>query len=343
MTISDIGEKRLIADIVRPLFNPDLDFRSVGDDCAMIDLGSDRLLLVSTDRVPADLIAFRKGILDYSGLGGYLARLNISDIAACGGSPLGLLLNLALPPSTELEAFKELCSGVALVSQRYQCPVLGGDLSSSVELSLSATSVGIVDRRCVLTRQGALPGDTVFVSRPVGLTPAALRYLTLPETLRPRLEENEVKILKGQFTNMEPMVSLGRRLAESLLCTSCMDNTDGIAQSLSELAASSNCAFVIDKARIRVSSVVERLADSIHVDAVDLALGPGADFSLVGTLSGKWTPDRVREELNASVEIIGTVEEGAGVYIDFDGRRSPLPPRGWNYFSPNLDGALESD
>src|SRR5262245_60912053 len=181
MTIAEIGEKRLIEELIRPLFNPLNSPEGVGDDCAFIEIDVGHVMLLSTDRVPADLVAFRSGILDFRGLGGYLARLNISDIAACGGDPIGLLLNLGLPSETNYDNFRALCEGVLEVASRYSCRVLGGDLSASAELSLSATSFGSARRSEVLSRRGSKPGDTIFVSRPIGLTPAALKYYMLPD------------------------------------------------------------------------------------------------------------------------------------------------------------------
>src|SRR4051812_15727761 len=97
VTIGEIGEKQIIERFLRPLFNPNNDENGVGDDCAAVELPSGTLGLYSTDRVPADLISYRSGVLDNFGLGRYLAVLNLSDIAACGGSPQALLLNFGLP------------------------------------------------------------------------------------------------------------------------------------------------------------------------------------------------------------------------------------------------------
>ncbi len=105
--------------------------------------GSDGCVwLFSTDRVPADLISFRLGIIDYYGLGRYLAWLNISDIIACGGRPLALLLNVGLPSDLAYDDFKALCMGFGETAAQYDCKVSGGDISSSKELSISATSIG---------------------------------------------------------------------------------------------------------------------------------------------------------------------------------------------------------
>ena len=81
MKLRDIGEKRLIAEYIRPLFNPAGLRESVGDDCALIQVGAGNWVCVSTDRVPADLIAFKLGLIGFRELGQYLAVLNISDIA----------------------------------------------------------------------------------------------------------------------------------------------------------------------------------------------------------------------------------------------------------------------
>src|SRR5262249_33099260 len=97
MVISELGEKRLIAEVLRPLFNPEDDPRGVGDDCAVITHDAGTVVLVSTDRVPADLIALRTGVIDFRGFGAHVAAINASDIAACGGRLTGFLLNCGLP------------------------------------------------------------------------------------------------------------------------------------------------------------------------------------------------------------------------------------------------------
>lgn len=62
--ISDIGEKSLIRDFIKPFFNASDDPSGVGDDCAMVTFGEE-VALLSTDRVPSDLTAFKLGILDF--------------------------------------------------------------------------------------------------------------------------------------------------------------------------------------------------------------------------------------------------------------------------------------
>jgi thiamine monophosphate kinase len=131
---------------------------------------------------------------------------------------------------------------------------------------------------------------------------------------------------------MQPMLSLGQLLGASGQCGACMDNTDGIGQSLSELSEASKCAFVIRAAALKISPVVEQLSRVISVRPLDMVFDGGADFSLVGTLHGTWTSESASARFNHPLEIIGIVESGQGVWSD-EGQRTPLAFRGWNYFS----------
>jgi thiamine-monophosphate kinase len=327
--LADLGEKALIRNFIKPYFNKTDDPAGVGDDCAMVGFGNE-IALISTDRVPADLTAFKLGLLDYWGIGDYLARLNLSDTAACGGRAVGLLLNLGLPNDISVEEVESLCRGFGECADRHGAGVLGGDVTNAGELSISATSIGRAARGLVLTRRRAMPGDSVFVSRPLGLTPAAFHVFR--ERRESELSPESVAQLKRQFTGMEPMLTLGQSLAASRTCSSCIDNTDGIGQSLSELAEASGCSVVVDHAELRIPAIVEQVARLVGRPALDIVFDPGADFSLVGTLQGEWSSERASTHYGRDVEIIGRVEVGHGVWLD-DGVRKPLSYRGWNYFS----------
>lgn len=330
-TISEIGEKRLISDFIRPFFNQPNRVGGVGDDCAMIDLSGDNLLLASTDRVPANLIAFKLGLLDHYGLGRYLACLNLSDIAACGGTPDALLLNMGLPGSLLYRDFAAICTGFGELAASFKCPVLGGDITESVELSISATAIGRVKKSQVLTRRCASDGDVVFLSRPIGLTPAAFAFYRagLSQTLGPE----EITKLNAQFTRLVPMFELSSRLVTEGVCTSCIDNTDGIGQSLTELAEQSGACIVINLDTVVIPNVVQKVAVAVGEDANLLALGAGADFSLVGTLRGTWTSESASHAFGLPIQVVGRVERGSGVLVEQRGSKRALSVGGWNYFA----------
>ena len=174
-----------------------------------------------------------------------------------------------------------------------------------------------------------MPSDSIFISRPLGLTPAAF-YVFLGK-LESCLSAESLTLLRRQFTDLEPMLPLGQSLGASGECGACLDNTDGIGQSLSELSESSKCAFVVHASALRVPAVVENVSQIIGQPPVAFVFNGGADFSLVGTIRGEWSSEGATSHFGHPLEIIGRVEVGAGVWLD-DGQRKALTFRGWNYF-----------
>jgi thiamine-monophosphate kinase len=329
--ISDFGEKKLIEQFIKPLFNPNNDLLGIGDDCAMIDCNENETLLLSTDRIPADLISFKLGLIDYFGLGKYLAHLNISDIAACGGKPIGLLLNFGLPNNLLMDDFQKLLNGIKSVIDKVDCRVLGGDITASNEISISATSIGKIQKGKALTRRNAKEGDYIFVSRPIGLTPTAFEYFC---NLKPKgfsLTSSEEESLVRQFTDMFPLCELGQQLSSSGLCTSCMDNTDGLGQSMLELSQLSGGAFQVDINKIFLHELTKKVCQQTDNDLIQFVFGAGADFSLVGTLN-KAKSENEYSKMFSDISIIGKVASGNGVHLNDGNKISELKFKGWNYF-----------
>ncbi len=332
LTIGDLGEKRLIEEYLRPLFNPVNERNSVGDDCAAVEIPAHSLAIISTDRVPSDLISFRTGVLSYRGLGRYLGALNLSDIAACGGRPLALLFNCGVPAELKVADILEVSIGLKSIAERFGAYVVGGDITSSQELSISATVLGHVERDRMLRRRGAQQGDSVFVSRPVGLTPVALDWCLNPREYGWIGEEDRVT-LESQFKCLDPEIPLGRQLLVSNSCSACMDNTDGVGQSLQELARESSCAIRVSEDALGIGTLVVTAAAKRGKDTIEFALGPGADFGLVGTLAGHWTQERADQTFGPVIRIIGTAEIGCGVFRNNGSETRPLAVQGWNYFA----------
>jgi thiamine-monophosphate kinase len=331
LKLRDIGEKKLIAEYVTPLFNPAKLAESVGDDCALVCVDGDTCVCVSTDRVPPDLISFKLGLINIRQLGRYLAILNISDIAAAGGEPKALLLNLAFPPDFALADFCEILAGAKEASECYGVAVVGGDLSDSREMNLVATSIGIVKRQEALFRSGAHPGDKAFCSGYIGIVPTAfLHYLYKGEISSLELSSEEENVLTNHFRQPEARVALGRWFAQSGCCTAAMDVTDGISQSFSEIAAASSVGIVLDEASLPIHAVCERVVKHYNKDLMQTVLAAGADFQLVGTLNAA-NPAYLK--LPTEVKVIGDVIHGSGLYLrSSDGDIAPLVPSGWNYY-----------
>lgn len=333
--VSDLGEKAIIETILRPLFNPENEANSVGDDCAAMSIPDGCLALMSTDRVPADLISFRTGIIGPRGLGRYLAVLNLSDIAACGGRPLGLLFNCGLPATLPLKDLVEISHGLAEATAECGAKVVGGDVTSSAELSLSATVIGYVEPHRMLRRRGARPGDSVFVTRAVGLTALALDLCLNPSGFG-WLSKSDRDRLLDQFRAPSAEIELGLALAASGQCTAAMDNTDGVGQSLLELARESFCGMIIREDWLPTADVVVKAARRSGQPIGSYAMRAGADFCLVGTLAGRWTTDQARRDFGQGVSVIGEVVKGTGVSLETGSGSVAVESTGWNYFATDF-------
>lgn len=334
-SIRDLGEKAIISRVILPMVNPSSDIDLAGDDCAIVGLPSGEHICISTDRVPWDLIAFRIGLIDFAGLGNFLAVMNLSDLAAMGAKPLGMVVNLGLPGTFEVDALKSLMAGVLAACGSCDTRVLGGDISDSPTPSISATVIGFAPSGRFLRRSGALTGDIVYCSGYVGLTPTAFAYYLEARSRGLVLSEDDEDLLRNQFCQPVPRLALGLNLSGSNLRVTAMDNTDGLGQTLCELADASGVAFDINARDLPIHPVSQEVATFLERDVHDLILGPGADFQLVGTIG---QPEGIT--LPGGLVAIGKVGSGRGVKMNGSktGIRQ-IEPNGWNYFAipPLLD------
>lgn len=328
-TVADLGEKTLIAELIRPFFDSGHENKMLGHDSAVLTVLPDHQIVLSTDRIPADLIAFKTGLIDCIGLGRYLATLNYSDIAATGADAVGLLLNLGLPSSMLVNDLAALLRGVREISDAVGARVVGGDITSSAELSISATSIGIVPSGLAFRRSGARVGDAVFASKPLGLTPTAFEYFCKVKRYQP-LPELE-STLARQFRDVFPELELARQLRNHNLCSACIDNTDGLAQSFAHISEESGVAIILEAEKLVLQPETNAIARISGIGPLDLAFGPGADFSLVGTLR---STELKNQALLASLGVtqIGFVECGHGVFLQTGDARDQITVRGWDYF-----------
>ncbi|HZQ27431.1 MAG TPA: thiamine-phosphate kinase [Acidimicrobiales bacterium] len=230
----------------------------IGDDAALVVAPRGGLLLA------ADLVVAGVHVdLDLVGLddmGWKAMAVNVSDIAAMGGEPTHALVAVAAPPETDLHV---VFRGIADAVEAYGCPVVGGDLSSGSQLVISVTIVGDAGNRPPVLRAGALPGDTIFVTGPVGGSAAGLRVLR-------EGREDEAKELADAYRRPQARVSEGRA-ARRAGATAMVDVSDGLAADLRHLADQSGVGVVIDNVPVRDGATM------------DEALGGGEDYELVFT------------------------------------------------------------
>jgi thiamine-monophosphate kinase len=274
---------------------------AAGDDAAVIDG-----LVVTTDMLH-ERTDFPTGTTRYTA-GWRTIGASLSDVAAMGASATAAVAAYGAPTfeAAEIEAFVDGASDVCeLTGAEY----VGGDLDNHDEFTVAGTVVGRVDRP--VYRTGASAGEAVYATGTLGRTGAAIREFERGNADR-----------GNDLFRFEPRVAAGRQLAP--VATAMMDSSDGLARSLHQLAAASDCGFEIEWDRLPVDPSVEAVAADEN-ERRDLSAYFGEDFELVFTGPAA-AVDAVRESVGTPITRIGTVTDD-GVRADDD----PLPDRGYSH------------
>ena len=304
-----------------------------GDDAAAVRPPRGARLLLTTDLL-AEGVHFRLGWARPADLGWKLAAVNASDIAAMGGRPLWALLSLSLPPGLDRSFAAELGHGLRAASRRFGFTLVGGDTcASAAGIFLSLTLVGEAGPR-LLTRDGAQPGDRLFVTGHLGASALGLAALEgsgsalhLPAPLRQ---------CARRHLHPEPRLAFGAALARMGLASAALDVSDGISRDLGRLCAASRVGAEILAEQLPVLASTVRAARLLDRDPTEAALHGGEEYELLLT-AGPHHERRVLalgKRLGLRVTAIGRIVPGRNglLVIDADGKRSPLLPRTWEHF-----------
>ena len=142
--LRDLGERRLIDEILRPRYASSTD--TFGDDCASLVVPSGHRLIVTTDPCPQPM-AELLGFADPFFRGWLLATINLSDLAAAGAVPLGLLTSLVLESEMPISSFLRLLDGIDECCRLNGTGVIGGNLKEGKQIDVQATAFGCVPDR----------------------------------------------------------------------------------------------------------------------------------------------------------------------------------------------------
>jgi thiamine-monophosphate kinase len=270
--LSDLGERAAIQRIAAVLTKT-TNSNDIGDDCATIDIGK-KYLLATTDmmfqrtHIPAQMTPYQ--------MGWFLVAINLSDIAAKGGTPLGLVLSFGLPKKTTELFLKQLTKGANTCAVTFRTTIVGGDTKETNEITLCGTAFGTVKKNEFMSRIGACPGDVVAVTGTLGRAGAG--YYALKH-------HNLEKKLSKALLEPIPKLKEGRLLAQQRVVTSSMDLSDGLSASLYQLQKLNNVGFEIKKSALPLSSELCELCSKNHgIDPYYLALHFGGDYELLITI-----------------------------------------------------------
>lgn len=215
----------------------------IGDDAAVVTVPEGEKLVVTTD-TSVDGIHFRHEWLNHFEIGYRATAAALSDLAAMGARPIGIVIALTLPEADRASA-RALASGIREGALAVLCPIVGGDLSSGKTLSLTVTALGGVKHP--LSRAGAKAGQRVYVTGHLGGPAAAVRAWLAGKEPR----ERDRARFAHPIPRIEPAIGLAERGASSAI-----DISDGLVSDLGHVAAASKVRIEIDVDRIpRVEGV----------------------------------------------------------------------------------------
>ena len=281
----------------------------IGDDCALLP-GQQ---LATTDSL-VEGTHFLTSISSYEDIGWKSVAVNLSDIAAMGGYPEHLLVGISLPPSFTREQFTRLYTGIVDCANTYKTRIVGGDLTSAPQLTLSLTLLGSWHENGCLKRSGARPGDLVIVTGDFGASAAGLWYLqneTSAEQSRRPLFVRTCNAHRRPVPRLSEGWALVKR-ADSR--GALMDASDGLADAICQIADASKASIEVDLELVPIHEETRELATLAGVDVYNWCLYGGEDYQLVGCVRQEiW--DNYSNELSPSFTPIGRVVEGRGVKL----------------------------
>jgi thiamine-monophosphate kinase len=290
----------------------------LGDDCGLIREGEEFFAL-STD-VSVEGIHFRPQWLRPEEVGWRATASALSDLAAEGAVPVGILCAVTMPARAPETHLLELMSGAGAAAKYAGTLVLGGDVSSGPVWSVAVTVVGRT--RAPVTRGGAEPGDRLWVSGTLGGARAALEAW--------QRGEEPLAGARARFAHPEPRIAAGRWLARHG-ARAMIDLSDGLGGDAGHLAAASDVALEIDLALVPVAAEVTQEADRLGVAPQQFAAEGGEDFELLVALPPRFDAAGVfTRECGIGLTQIGAVKQGSGVTFRLAGRSLDL--HGFDHF-----------
>lgn len=316
--VKDIGEQGILERLQR--FCPS---EIIGDDAAVLETAPGQSLVVTTD-VLVDGVHFSNLTTSPEDAGWRAAAANLSDLAAMGASPLGITVGLGLPGELRVSWIERLYQGMTECLQKYNTPIVGGDVVRSPVTTLSITAFGQVNPSQIIRRSAAIVGDAIVVTSVHGASHAGLELLLHPE-LGQNLKDAERTALIRAHQRPQPRLDVLPILwkiltPNSQLFIAGMDSSDGLADAIIQICRASGVGAVLERRQMSMPAAFDNWLT--QEQALEYALYGGEDFELVLCLPQELASALV-QHLGQGAAIAGRITAGSTVILHDEQKKFP--------------------
>ncbi|MFM6108866.1 MAG: thiamine-phosphate kinase [Sphaerospermopsis kisseleviana] len=323
LRVRDIGEQGLLERLQR--FCPS---EVIGDDAAVLATESKQSLVVTTDML-VDGVHFSDVTTAPEDAGWRAAAANLSDLAAMGAFPLGITVGLGLPGDLSVEWVERMYQGMTECLQKYNVPIVGGDIVRSPITTLSITAFGQANPDFIIHRSTAQIGDAIVVTGIHGASRGGLELLLNPEIGQNLKSEEKVALITAH-QRPRPRLDVIPILKEILFspCSlpsapsliSGMDSSDGLADAVLQICRASKVGAILEASKIPLPSTFNHWLTLQR--SLNYALYGGEDFELVLCLPPQTALELVKK-LGAGAAIVGKITPGSTVILQHENEKIP--------------------
>lgn len=258
-------------------------------------------------------------------------RVNLSDLAAMGATPLAYFLAIMLPRHVESSWVAEFARGLNEDQELFSVYLAGGDtISTQNSLTFSITAIGRVPTGKALRRSHAQPGDIIYCTGTLG--DSALGLQLLQRNIAASISDAVQQFLQQRYYIPEPRLEIGKLLSGHV--NGCMDISDGLLQDISHICRASNVAAIIDKEHLPLSHAAQSLIAQ-NANLWPAIYSGGDDYELLFTAPADQQEaiETIADKTNTPITSIGRIEEGSGVTLMDAGQPIAIDKAGFNHFS----------
>ncbi len=299
----------------------------IGDDAAAFRIRPGQLVVVSTDAL-VEGIHFDFRYCSPEDLGWKALAVNLSDIAAMGGIPLYVTTSIALPRGCVPDFVPRFYRGLAAIARKHSVGLIGGDTCRSPKgVFLDVTIMGEVKPTHMLTRQGAKPGDLLYVTGELGGSSVGFELLSRSRKSVPRSAPVR------RHLRPQPRCAAGRFLAKRKLASAMIDLSDGLSTDLSHLCNQSGVGAVVEASRLPLVRIPLRQREVLSHKAQHYGLHGGEDYELLFSVPSRLSQSVPSQIDGLPVRRIGCITQSTGVWLLDGDTKHRLQPSGFDHFA----------